>query len=463
MSEAELVERLVALPALSGIPREELEWLVERGEFVSFEVGDAVVRKDEPLDRMLIVLSGHIAVHRDVGAGPRRVMDWQVGDVTGILPYSRAKSSRVDILLDEKTEVLSVHGAHLPEMIQRCPAFTTYVVHLMLDRARNFRSSDLQEEKSVSLGKLAAGLAHELNNPASAAVRAAKHLAAGLSDLDRAVRGLGGATLTEQHLMAIERLRDACLPGGSGPTRPPLEQLDHEDEIAAWLEAHGSDPDLAPSLADTGLEIEALDEAARQLPSEALDAALCWIAARSAVQILTGGVGDATRRIYELVDTVKRFTYMDNLSASETADVEQGLRDTQEVLSSRIQSKEAGMRLEFEANLPRVRAAGSDLNQVWLALIDNALDAISAGGRIDISARRVPNRVEVVVADNGAGIPEEVMASIFDPFFTTKPPGQGMGLGLEIVRRLLRRWQGEVTVESEPGRTEFRVSLPAVE
>ena len=461
MSRTDLVERLVACPELSVLPREELEWLVAHGELVAFGIGDAPLRKGDPLDRMFIVLSGHIAVHRDRGSGPRWVMEWRAGDVTGALPYSRASASTVDIVLDEETEVLALHVEYFPEMIQRCPAFTTRVVHLMLDRARSFRSSDLQEEKAISLGKLAAGLAHEINNPASAAVRASKLLLAGLPDTDAAVQGLGRAALTEEHVEAVERLREACLAGPTPPQRSPIEQSDHEDEIAGWLERHGSDPGLAASLADTALDIHALDEAASQVPPDGLDAALRWIAARCAIHSLASDVGTAATQIYELVDTVKRFTYMDNLSAPEIVDVEEGLRDTLEVLSFKVRSKDADVRFEIEANLPKVQATGSDLNQVWLALVDNALDAISNAGRIDVSARRELDRVVVRVIDDGAGIPEEVLPRIFDPFFTTKAPGQGMGLGLEIVRRLLRRCRGDVTVESRPGRTEFRVRLEA--
>jgi signal transduction histidine kinase len=461
MSRTELVERLVTFPDLSVLPRDELEWLAAHGEVVAYGVGDTPFRKGDPIDRMFIVLSGHIAVHRDLGSGPRLVMEWRAGDVTGMLPYSRASVSTVDIVLDEETEVLVLHVDYFPEMIQRCPAFTTHVVHLMLDRARSFRSSDLQEEKAISLGKLAAGLAHELNNPASAVVRAAKLLLAGLPEADEAVRGLGRATLTDHHVNAVERLREACLAGPTPPPRSPIERSDHEDEIAGWLERHGSDPGLAAPLADTALDIHTLDEAASQVPADALDAALRWIAARCAIHSLASDVGSAATQIYQLVDTVKRFTYMDNLSAPEIVEVGKGLRDTLEVLSFKVRSKDADVRLEIEANLPKVRAVGSDLNQVWLGLMDNALDAIPNAGRIDVSACREVDRVVVRVIDDGAGIPEEVLPRIFDPFFTTKAPGQGTGLGLEIVRRLLRRCRGEVTVDSRPGRTEFRVRLEA--
>ncbi len=170
-------------------------------------------------------------------------------------------------------------------------------------------------------------------------------------------------------------------------------------------------------------------------------------------------IQQAATRIYELVAAVKKFTYMDNLAGPELVDVEPGLRDTIRVLASKVKSKGASITLEVEANLPRVRATGGELNQVWMNLIDNALDAIPQSGNIHISARRELDHVLVCVTDDGSGIPSDVMPRIFDPFFTTKSPGRGTGLGLEITRRLVRRYQGDISVQSRPGQTEFRVSL----
>jgi signal transduction histidine kinase len=359
----------------------------------------------------------------------------------------------------EKSEFLALHEACFHEMVHRCPAFTAYTVHTMLDRARNFNTSALQDEKMVSLGKLAAGLAHELNNPASATKRGASLQLQELSHLDAALEALGARGLTDELLGAIEQVRPLFLTRSDESLRSPIEQADREDEIADWLARHQADPSRAASLADTGVTIDALDALASTASGEALDAALRWLAARSATQALATDIERAAARIYELVASVKKFTYMDNLAGPESVEVESGIRDPLRILDSKVRSKNASIALDFEPDLPRVRGTGGELNQVWMNLLDNALDAIPESGRIDISAGSNLDRVLVRVVDDGPGIPADILPQIFDPFFTTKPPGQGTGLGLDMTRRLVRRYHGDITVESRPGLTEFRVSL----
>jgi signal transduction histidine kinase len=311
----------------------------------------------------------------------------------------------------------------------------------------------------MSLGKLAAGLAHELNNPASATVRAAKQLLAGLVEADTASRVLGAAGLSGEALESIERVRAACLAQPAGDVLSPVQQADREDAIADWLERHRIDTSNAAPLAATAVTIEALDALADATSGDTLDVALRWIAAGCATRSLAIDIEQAATRIHELVAAVKRFTYMDSVAGPEPVDVEAGLRDTLRVLASKAKSKGAAVTVDVEADLPSVHATGNELNQVWSNLIDNALDAIAESGRIDISARRELDRVVVQVVDDGPGIPPDIVSRIFDPFYTTKPPGQGTGLGLDITRRLVRRYRGDVAVESEPGRTEFRVAL----
>ncbi len=456
-----LVDRLATLTNLGEIPRAELEWLAAHGHLEVHEAGTVLSPKDKRVEKLFIILSGHVAVRVDRGAGPRLVMGWRTGDVSGMLPYSRMKGPPGDNYLEETTEVLAIHEDHFPEMIYRCPVFTTYTVHLMLDRARSFNTSDLQDEKMISLGKLAAGLAHELNNPASATMRGAKQLLAGLVEADSTSRALGAAGLSHEVFRSIEQVRSACLAQPVGGVLSPIQQLDREDEIADWLARHKLDPDHAERLAGTAVTIDALDALASATSGETLEAALCWIAAGCAMHSLAGDIEQAATRIYELVAAVKRFTYMDNLAGPEPMDVEAGLRDTLRVLAAKAKSKGGGITLDVAADLPRVNATGSELNQVWLNLIDNALDAIPESGRIDISARLELDRVVVRVVDDGPGIPTDIVPQIFDPFFTTKPPGHGTGLGLDITRRLLRRYHGDIAVQSRPGRTEFRVALAA--
>jgi signal transduction histidine kinase len=459
MANNDLVDRLAALSSLSNIPREELEWLVAHGDLEMREVGSMVAPKGQPIEKLWIVLSGHIAIHVDRGAGPRRVMEWRTGDVSGMLPYSRMTGAPGNTYVEDTTELIGVHVHHFPEMINRCPVFTAHTVHTMLDRARSFNTSDLQDEKMISLGKLAAGLAHELNNPASATVRSAKLLLGSMAKADVASRALGAAGLPRDLMDEIEQMLSSCLTKPSSAVLTPLQQADREDEFSDWLEQHNADSSYAVPLAETTITIDALDELAQKISGEMLTAAIGWISTACTTHILATDIERAATRIYELVSAVKKFTYMDKLAGPEFVDVETGLRDTVRVLASKAKGKGASIILDVEANLPHVQASGGELNQIWMNLIDNALDAISDSGNIKISAKKELDQVVIRVADDGPGIPSEVLPKIFDPFFTTKPPGQGTGLGLEIARRLVHRFQGDISVQSSPKGTEFRVCL----
>jgi signal transduction histidine kinase len=459
MSDVDLIARLKELSSLAGIPSEELEWLTFHGQYKEEEAGTIVAPKGKRIENLWIVLSGHLDIRVDRGAGLHRVMEWRTGDVGGMLPYSRMTGPPGDAYFEEKTELLLIHERHFPEMIQRCPVFTALTVHVMVDRARTFNTSELQDEKMISLGKLAAGLAHELNNPASALVRSAKMLLESLPEADSAARVLGAAVLNGERMEAIERTRLTCLAAPLDRVLSPLEQSDREDEFADWLTLHQLDPGCAASLAETAVTVKALDNLANAMSGKALEAALRWIASGCATRSLALDIERAATRIYELVAAVKRFTYMDKLAGPDSVDVEAGLRDTIRVVASKAKAKGASIVLDVEPNLPRAYANGGALNQVWLNLIDNALDAVPDSGRIHIRARREHDWIVVQLIDNGTGIPPDIMPRIFDPFFTTKPPGQGTGLGLDIARRLLRRYHADISFNSQPGRTEVIVRL----
>jgi len=461
MADSALVTRLEGLSSMAELPREELEWLVSHGELRSYEVGDVVGPKGKRMEWLMVLLAGHHTIRVDRGAGPKLVLEWRTGDVNGILPYSRMTGPPADVYAEEPSEVLAVHEGHFPEMTHRCPQFTAGTVHTMLDRARAFSASDLHDEKMVSLGKLAAGMAHELNNPASATVRSAKLLLESLTEADAASRTLTAAGVSAD---ALERIEQACSVHADDPPAPalsPIELADREDELADWLADHGSDQAHAASLAGTKVTLHVLGTLAEETSGDALDAALRWVVARSTSRSLASEIGQAATRIHEVVSAVKRFTFMDHLAGPEAVDVEAGLRDTIGVLASKAKGKKATVSLTVEPNLPRVRAAGGELNQVWVSLLDNALDAIAEGGTVEVSVCSQRDRIAVSVIDDGPGIPHDIMPHIFDPFFTTKPPGQGTGLGLEMARRLVRSQLGEISAASVPGRTEFCVSLVA--
>jgi signal transduction histidine kinase len=459
MTNASVLDRLAELPTMRDMPRDELVWLVEHAEVEIHEPGSMVAPGGEPVEKLFVLLSGRIAIRVDRGSGPRLVMTWRTGEVTGMLPYSRMTGPPGHNVAEEPTELIAVHTRHFPEMVSKCPKFTAFTVHVMLDRARSFSASHLQDEKMISLGRLAAGLAHEINNPASAVVRNAKLLLQGLADVDDAARAFGGAKLSPEQLARITAVRDACQAEPGGEVLSALALAAREDSITEWLSQHDQDVAHVIPLADTAISVEDLDALTANTPPGTLDAVLRWIASGCATNALAQDIESAATRIHKLVAAVKKFTYMDNLSAEDSVEVEPGLRDTVRVVASKARAKGVSIELDVEPDLPLVPASGGELNQVWLNLIDNALDAVPEAGKVRVEARRALDRVLVSVIDDGPGIPEDVMPKIFDPFFTTKPPGQGTGLGLELTRRLLLRFRGDLTVESVPGRTEFRVSL----
>jgi signal transduction histidine kinase len=459
MIDSDLVKRLALLPRMENIPREELEWLVAHGQLEAYEAGTVIAPKGKRIEKLWIILSGHITVQRDRGTGSRQVTEWRAGTVTGMLPYSRMTGPPGDNYLEENSEFLTIHEKDFPEMIRQCPVFTAYTVHSMLDRARVFKTSDLQNEKMVSLGKLAAGLAHEINNPASAIVRSAKQLLDSLAEAEAASSAIGAAGLSDDLFNSIEQFRSACLAQPTGNVLSPIQQADREEMIEDWLNDHQMDPTYAESLATTTVTIDLLDKLVDMISKDTLPFVLRWIAAGCSTRSLVVDIMTASTRISELVSAVKRFTYMDKSAKPELVNIEAGLRDTIRVLASKVKSKGASITIDVEADLPMVHANGSELNQVWLNLIDNALDAISESGNIKITARKELDRVVVRVIDDGPGIPPDTMPRIFDPFFTTKPPGEGTGMGLEITRRLVNMNHGDMSVKSRPGQTEFRVSL----
>ncbi len=461
MAEQDLMARLAQHRSLGSAPANEHAWLVAHGTFRRYAVGDVIRAKGEQAKRLQVVLSGRYVLRTDRGAGSHKIMEWRAGDVGSAMPYSRGASPSNDVVVEEPMESLTIEKELFPEMIRECPVITATLVHAMVDRARQFTSSDLRDEKLISLGKLASGLAHELNNPASAVVRSAKTLAGTLKASEEAARRLGAARLTDAQLASIDAVRALCASPASPPMFSAVDRADREDAIAEWLAKHGVDHSCAGPLAETNVTIAALDALASNLSGDALDAAFRWLAAGRSMRSLSGDIESAASRIYDLVAAVKGFSYMDRAPTAEPVDVRRGISDTLTMLAAKLRGKSVEVSLDLPDDLPAAHAVGAELNQVWMNLIDNAIDAVPVGGHIVISGARDLNCVTVRIIDDGPGIPSEIRGRIFDPFFTTKGVGKGSGLGLDIVRRLLQRHEGEVAVESVPGRTEFQVRIPA--
>ena len=445
------------------MPREELAWLAAHGTLRRLETGEILSHKAAPVEGLFVVLSGHVSLSVDRGSGPQKAIDWRAGDISGILPYSRLATAPGDAIAEEPTEVLEIPRDEFRALTRECYVVTSALVHIMLDRARLFTSGDLQNEKMISLGKLSAGLAHELNNPASAIERSTALLGDRLEEAEIATHALGVARLSDDQLAAVEAIRTVCLARAPQGIRSPVQQAEREEAIAGWLEDHGLATASAEALADTPVTFEALDQLAATVQGPALDAVLRWAAAGCAVRSLASEIQEAAMRISGLVMAIKGFTHMDQAMVAEPVDLGPSLSNTAAVLKAKAREKSIAVAIELEAGLPHVRGFAGELNQIWGNLIDNALDAVPDGGRVEVSARREGQRVVVRIVDNGPGIPARIRERIFDPFFTTKPVGQGTGLGLDIVRRLVLHNDGVIDVESRPGRTEFRVALPIAE
>jgi signal transduction histidine kinase len=458
----DLVDRLAEHKTLSAVPRTELEWLAAHGSIQKLDTGEVLSVKGHQVEALYIILSGRLALFVDRGAGPHKVIEWHAGDVAGMLPYSRLVAPPGDSTALEPLEVLAIPRDHLRAMTRECFDVTSVLVHNMIDRARLFTSSDLQNEKMISLGKLSAGLAHELNNPASAIERCASMLEDCIEDVEETTRGLAAATLSDAQIAAVDMVRASCMAKQKG-VRSPLEQLDREEAIAEWLANHGLDTVCAGTLADTEVTLESLNLLVATVERPALDAMVRWTASGCAVRNLASKIQDCSMHISSLVTAVKGFTHMDQANVSEPVNLGPGMGNAVAVLNSKACEKLVVVRLELEPGLPKARGFAGELTQIWGILLDNALDAVASGGRVEVLAIRENQNVVVRIIDDGPGITEEVHDRIFDPFFTTKPQGHGTGLGLDIVRRLVRHNDGAIDFESRPGRTEFRVRLPIAE
>ncbi len=457
---SDLVERLAQHKTLGAAPRGELEWIAAHGHLERYEPGAVLSTPSRAVAGMFVVFSGRISIHLLRGGVRHKVAEWHGGDVTGLLPYSRLVNAPGDTVIEEPTEMLLVSRDDLREMTRECYEATSLLVHIMLDRTRFFTSTMLHDEKLKSLGRLAAGLAHELNNPAAAITRFAKTLPAALEAAESASQALALSGLAAHELAALRKISADCQATSVRQVRSPIEESEREDEIADWLDARGLDASAADAIAQSPMTLTGLERLGSAIRPDALEAVLRWLAADCSVRSLATEIDQAGSRISDLVTAVRGFTRVDASSVPQAVDIGEGLAQTLAVLRGKARQKAIRVVVAVEDGLPPVRGVPAELNQVWVNLIDNALDAAPQGGNVTVSAARRDALVDVHVLDDGAGIPADIQERIFDPFFTTKDVGKGTGLGLDIVRRLVERHDGDIDVTSVPGRTQFTVSLP---
>jgi len=455
----EVICALKKVAHLSGLKDAEYEWLATHGQQRHEAAGTVLFHEGEPATRMTIVLKGEIHVRRERGAAETLFIG-RSGQITGVLPYSRMKSYGGLSYTTTETWALEIDRSLFPDMLTAIPSMGQVSVGILLDRVREVTRMEQQTEKLAALGKLAANLAHELNNPASAAQRAAGGLLEELRVYGHEKYKLGSLCVDEEKLAKIWTWQKSA--GDVARRREADGGIDvarEEDSISAWLAAHGIQNawKIAPELAEAGLCANYLEPLADLLDPSATTVVLSQFASSLRAERMTEAMINSTARIFDLIKAIKDYSYMDQAPIQEI-DIPKGLESTLSMLQSRLGSVE--VKREYEPGLPCISAYASELNQVWTALIENALDAVHDQGQIVLKAKVSGDLLLVEVWDNGPGIPAEIRDRIFEPFYTTKPPGRGLGLGLDVVMRIVRKHRGFVQVQSAPGATCFQVRLP---
>jgi signal transduction histidine kinase len=455
----EIVAALKKVGPLHDLEQSEYEWLANHGTEVFAESGAVVFREGEPATKMAVLLRGEIYVRREHG-GPAALFIGRSGQITGLLPFSRMKAYGGLGYTSAASWWLEFDRSLFPEMIKTIPALTERVVGILLDRVREITRMEQQSEKLNALGKLAGNLAHELNNPASAAQRSAAGILEELRVYGHERFNLGRLCLSAEYTERILSWEDQVRSEAHRQGKPAeTEQTRREEEIVRWLQQHEIQESwhIAPELAEFGLVPSQLESLTGYLDPGAIAVVLSQFTSSLRTERIAEAMVDSTARIFDLIRAIKDYSYMDQMPIQEV-DIPQGLENTLAMLASRLRHVEVVR--DYEPNLPCVSAYGRELNQVWTALIENALDAVQDKGQIKLIVRTAGDMLLVEIWDNGPGIPVEQQARIFEPFFTTKAPGSGLGLGLDVVSRIVRMHRGYVSVQSKPGNTCFQVRLP---
>lgn len=457
----ELAAALDQVGPLHGLPLEDRLWLVSHGQEYVASAGDVLFEEGAPAEHMVILLKGEIHVRRQNG-GPVSFFIGRTAQLTGVLPFSRMKSYGGQGRVVSPLWALLIPRALFPAMLEAIPTMGQRVVSTLLDRVREVTRIEQQAEKLAALGKLAGNLAHELNNPASAAQRAASSLVSALKENRMNRFRLVNLCLNEQQIRSIEAWEQKVL-SRRASLDPQLSNaaalLRAEDSIRNWVKeivAEGAD-EIAPPLADEGITSADLDELRGFLHTNEIAVSLQFFARYLRSSRAADALVQSTDRIFDLIEAVKSYSNMDRAAILDV-DVPAGLDATLQMFGDRMDG--VAVERAYEPGLPRISAYGGELNQVWTALIENALDAMGNQGCMRLACRREGEMLLVEIWDCGPGIPVEIQERIFEPFFSTKPPGRGLGLGLDQAMRIVRKHRGNIAVESQPGSTCFRVRLP---
>jgi len=455
---------LKSLDVFNNVPDAQLQWFMEMAEDRLVGNGESLFERGDPITGPHLVVSGSIHFYMEQNGARRESITITVGDITGYLPYSRGKVAIGFARAAGELQLMSFPTDKVQEMIKDHFELTQALVHVMSNRVRNFTAQQQQNEKMMALGKLSAGLAHELNNPASAIVRDSDSLKKHLRLEPKMFREMALVNIDEGQIDGLVSKLFEMLTVTDRPRLTLKQRTAMEDEIADWFTEKQINNGfaIAESFVDFNFSIADLEALSATIPADSLSPVFNWLSNLLVTERMVEDIQQSSKRIADLVSSIKNFTHMDRAQVKEFADIHIGIKNTLTMLGYKVRKGNVTVVEQYDHALPPVKALIGELNQVWTNLIDNALDAMELNnkGTLTIKTEQDGEFVQVSIIDDGPGIAEDTLHRIFDPFFTTKAMGKGTGMGLEVVQRIIHQHNGSVKVKSAPGRTEFIVCFP---
>jgi signal transduction histidine kinase len=458
-------DELKAVTAFNDLPNEQLQWILDHSEYREYEDGSQIKKTGDEADVMIIIVEGRITFYMDIHG--RLVYyfsfanDEQTGGVSGLLPYSRMKIYPGCSFAAGKLRALLLHKKYFPELEQLNPGLIERLIGYMTERAKAFATLQTQQEKVHALGQLSAGIAHELNNPASAINRISSELNKRLKLNYVLTEQLFRHNIDAAHVNSFKNLIEAkqLIPT---PRLSAIQSMERENEIIDWLDQAGfpESQQVSETFLEAGFAGKDLEDIRNSVSKEAFTQVIYWIENLLSSQRIAKDLEEASSRISFLVSAIKSHVHMDRTEELQPTDIHTGIESTLTLLGHKLREKNISVKKMFAENLPEVPAHVGELNQVWTNIIDNAVYAVDKSGEIIIETSTDGNKVTTKITDNGPGIPAEILSRVFDPFFTTKKVGEGTGIGLDLVSRIVKRHNGEVKVDSAPGKTRFCISIP---
>ncbi|MHA7100760.1 sensor histidine kinase [Roseivirga pacifica] len=463
MNQQQITDLIASFPAFEEVPLEQVAWMVERGEYLEIKAGEVFYKRGDPVDKLTILLEGLAAFRMEQNGQYKEMIRFVKGDITGALPYSRAFSGNANGAILSDSKIFTLNKSHFQDLVSECHDLAAMLVHRMTDRVRDMVRLQQQNEKLMALGKLSAGLAHELNNPAAAIVRSSETLQKHLGTVPDKLKRMMTLEITDEQIDQINVIVFGKLNRTDSKPLSMLEKSSLEDDLVDWLEGNGYGDCymLSETLADYGFSPTDLQNMKEEVGPKQLPMLMEWIDNVLTTQRMIGEIKEASNRISSLVNSVKSYSHMDRANEMEATNVHQGILNTLTILNHKIKQNRVDVVDNLAENIPMISASPGELNQVWTNVIDNALDAMEEiGGTLAITSWVDGDSIKVTIADSGSGIPVDIQDRIFEPFFTTKDIGKGTGLGLETVKLIVDKHKGSIKLNSNTEGTTFEFCFP---